>query len=61
MYNFFVIAPTFGGFGSAFGSKPFGTTVTTASPFSLTTPFAQGEYLKYFLIGVQLYTLLLFI
>jgi len=38
-----VLAPSFGGFGSSFGAKPFGTTVTTASPFNLTTPFAQGE------------------
>jgi len=39
-----VVAPSFGGFGSSFGAKPFGTTVATSSPFNLTTPFAQGEY-----------------
>lgn len=39
-----LVAPSFGGFGSSFGAKPFGTTVATTSPFNLTTPFGQGEY-----------------
>jgi len=42
-----IVAPSFGGFGSSFGAKPFGTTVATTSPFNLTTPFAQGEYFKF--------------
>jgi len=37
------VAPSFGGFGSSFGAKPFGTTVATTSPFNLTTPFGQGN------------------
>ncbi|XP_025193888.1 probable nucleoporin Nup54 [Melanaphis sacchari] len=37
------VASSFGGFGSSFGAKPFGTTVATTSPFNLTTPFAQGN------------------
>lgn len=38
-----VVAPSFGGFGTSFGAKPFGTAVATTSPFNLATPFAQGK------------------
>ncbi|CAH1724549.1 unnamed protein product [Aphis gossypii] len=37
------VAPSFGGFGSSFGAKPFGTTAATPSPFNLSTPFGQGN------------------